>query len=165
LNGDIHIETFGDSEDVKIVVSNDDSTEVFTIREDEMDLDKNVKVWTKKGDDKTIQVIIKRDIDAKEPAATKKESKEQKIEISQDLLKVYPNPNQGNFTIEYYSEEKNDLHVKVLNTNGEVYYKHKERNFSGQLKKNIQLKDPKPGTYLLNLVHGATNINQKLIVN
>ncbi|WP_052823379.1 zinc-dependent metalloprotease [Neotamlana sedimentorum] len=78
-------------------------------------------------------------------------------------LKVYPNPNKGEFTVQLGNSESDFLNLKVVDVRGRVIYKNTFEN-RGYFKENIQLNTAQTGVYFLSIDDGKNQSIKKLIV-
>lgn len=85
-------------------------------------------------------------------------------DISKLGIKVYPNPNNGSFIIEFQNEVNEEVEVIVFDLNGKTIYQN-NYNPSGNSKQEIVLGNGKKGIYYLRVSqsNGQTS-NRKLIV-
>jgi hypothetical protein len=86
------------------------------------------------------------------------------IVVSKDELKLYPNPNEGNFTIEFEQPEKLQTKIEVVNSEGKVVFKEKLGKFSGKYKKELNLKEHGSGTYIVNIHKGDKISKHKIVI-
>jgi subtilisin-like proprotein convertase family protein len=77
---------------------------------------------------------------------------------------LYPNPNNGNFTISFASTNTTGVLVTVNDILGRKIYENKFEN-KGDFNKNIQLKNVQAGVYLVSVVDGDRKWVSKIIVN
>lgn len=81
-----------------------------------------------------------------------------------NTFEVYPNPNQGNFTVELNLSRAQDLHLKVQDLLGRNMYATQIRN-KQYMKENIQLPgNIPPGIYMLSLEFKEGIRHRKIIV-
>jgi PKD repeat protein len=87
------------------------------------------------------------------------------IELSQKInAKVYPNPNNGLFTLEVNSAEQDQLDLQIFNSLGELVYQ-EQMNVSGTLHKQINLNYLSNGVYFIRLQSSNQMIMmQRLII-
>ena len=71
------------------------------------------------------------------------------VDQSQDFYSIYPNPSNGNVTVDLYSQAK-DISIKVTDILGKKTYYH--NNFKNYSKQNINLSDLSDGLYIINVV-------------
>ncbi len=118
------------------------------------------------GDTKTVEEI-KIDGDNKRKQVYVISSTEGKHEghaTSDNLtMNVYPNPSDGNFTIELELKKDDVATVKVLDLNGKEVY---NRSVKGAEKHelNVKLKKPSPGAYVVIVEQGNTKMKLKTII-
>ncbi len=79
-------------------------------------------------------------------------------------LNVFPNPNNGSFTIQFSSEESNELWIEVQNMIGEVIYSRKMEVTSGLYSENLSLNDVAKGVYFVSLKNDRGSVNKKVII-
>lgn len=79
-------------------------------------------------------------------------------------LVVYPNPNEGVFTVEFASSSQKQFTLKVLNAIGQVVYVDGIAGNGGKINRVIKLKDIQSGVYTLILSHDGNDIARKIIV-
>ncbi len=81
-----------------------------------------------------------------------------------DPISVYPNPNNGTFTITFNQEEKLKTAIEITDSQGKIVFKEKLGNFSGTYKKELDLKKNGTGVYLINVQQGDELSTLKVIV-
>lgn len=79
-------------------------------------------------------------------------------------LNLYPNPSNGNVTIDYASASQSDLTINVINTLGATVYTSTIAGNEGTLKKNIDLSHLTKGIYMVNVVSESGTTTKKLII-
>lgn len=79
-------------------------------------------------------------------------------------ISVYPNPNNGTFTIAFNQKNETKTSVQVVDAQGKVVYKEKLGNFSGAYKKELDLKKHGVGTYIVTVQQGGEMSSRKVIV-
>ena len=80
-----------------------------------------------------------------------------------DNFNLYPNPNKGNFNIQFTSTSTNDIKLSIYDLLGrQIFYKNykNELNFN----KNIDLSNIKTGIYILELTDGDKKTVKKLVI-
>jgi hypothetical protein len=80
------------------------------------------------------------------------------------VFSLYPNPNNGQFVIEFKSGNREEVDMKVVNTSGVVVYTSNKLAIDGNLRKDFNLRNLAEGSYLLVLENNATQITRKLII-
>jgi hypothetical protein len=83
---------------------------------------------------------------------------------NENIFKVYPNPSNGNFTIELNNANDND-HISVLDFSGRKMFTQKIK--IGTIKQEIQCENLAKGVYFITLEknNGAATSVQKIIIN
>jgi hypothetical protein len=82
-------------------------------------------------------------------------------EIS-DLV-LYPNPNNGNFNIQFTSTSGNEINVKVHDLRGREIFTKKYSN-NGLFNENLQLNNAQSGIYLVTIQDGAKKEVKKIVI-
>lgn len=77
---------------------------------------------------------------------------------------LYPNPNKGNFTIQFKSDSTNRVQIYVHDVLGKQVYS-KSFDSTDYFNQNIQLSDVFSGIYLITVVDGDKRTFKKIIVN
>ena len=76
---------------------------------------------------------------------------------------MYPNPNKGNFNIQFTSKSANGVKVFVHDLLGRKIYENQFEN-KGIFSENIQLKNVQPGLYLLTVIDGDRKEVKKIAI-
>ena len=84
------------------------------------------------------------------------------IQHINDLM-IYPNPSKGSFTIEFSSVEKN-IQLRITNMQGIPLYEYDNVSCNEECKINVQLKDIKPGIYILHITTSKGLSTGKIIL-
>jgi hypothetical protein len=79
-------------------------------------------------------------------------------------LKVTPNPNNGNFKVQFYLPDMANANLRVLDINGRVLYESQNPNFSGSFNQSIHLGAVGAGMYIMQLEIGNKKYDQKVMV-
>lgn len=82
-------------------------------------------------------------------------------------FKIFPNPNNGNFTVEYELFEINNVNLLIMNTLGQVvsYIVQNEKQIEGKHKIEYTNPNIKQGLYFVILSTENQRITQKIVVN
>ncbi|WP_339839771.1 T9SS type A sorting domain-containing protein, partial [uncultured Flavobacterium sp.] len=82
---------------------------------------------------------------------------------SDENILIYPNPNNGNFTIQFSSETSNDVNVTVHDLRGrQVYTKSFQNN--GLFNQELKLNNASSGIYLVTVQDGNRKEVKKIVV-
>ena len=79
-------------------------------------------------------------------------------------LNVFPNPSNGNVTIDYASTQQSDLTISVVNTLGATVYSSTIAGTNGTLNQNIDLSHLTKGIYMVNVASENSVTTKKLII-
>jgi hypothetical protein len=79
-------------------------------------------------------------------------------------ISVYPNPNNGTFTIAFEQKDEIKTAIRVVDTQGKTVYKEKLGDFSGSYKKEVDLKKHGVGVYIVTVQQGDETSSRKVIV-
>jgi len=82
----------------------------------------------------------------------------------EDTFSVYPNPNNGQFTIKLKSSSGKDINVEVYDIRGRAVFNNSYSN-TGDFNQTISLENAQSGMYLLNINDGDNKVTKKIIVN
>ena len=87
-----------------------------------------------------------------------------RLEQSNEKLDVYPNPNDGTFTIRYESDENKKTSIAVTDANGKKVFKEDLGKFSGSYEKELNLKEFGSGMYTIIIQNGNNKEVQKVMI-
>jgi subtilisin-like proprotein convertase family protein len=78
-------------------------------------------------------------------------------------LAIYPNPNKGNFNIQFTNAASNEIKVNVFDMRGRKIF---ENNYTSQatFNENIQLNNAEAGVYLVNVSDGNRKVVKRIII-
>jgi PKD repeat protein len=79
-------------------------------------------------------------------------------------LSVYPNPNDGNFTISFVSNDKNNYKVEIVNALGQLVYREDVKDFTGMYKKEMSVVEYGQGVYTISLTNSKNETVKKIVV-
>ncbi|MFI5171656.1 MAG: peptidoglycan DD-metalloendopeptidase family protein [Chitinophagales bacterium] len=86
------------------------------------------------------------------------------IDEDQQMLQVYPNPNLGNFDIQYYSDEATDKYFIIRNLTGEIIFTSLDYPFANTVTEHVDLKSQPKGIYFVEFHSGNIIETAKVIV-
>lgn len=140
-----HIKISIDSDEVEI---GDTDEDVVIIHKNSGD-HKNVKVKT---------IIIAHSVLIEDIPAEKK-----KNELEDVSLSFYPNPGNGDFTLEFSIEDEDETIISIHDITGKIIYTETVKG-KGDYKKKISLDEPS-GVYIVKVQQGKKAMTKKLIIN
>jgi Secretion system C-terminal sorting domain len=86
--------------------------------------------------------------------------------LSSEALSIFPNPNNGSFSVTFDNLEKDNYTLEVNNLLGQSVYKESLTNFSGNMSKELSLPNNEKGVYIITLVNSNNSkIVKKIVVN
>lgn len=85
-------------------------------------------------------------------------------ELKDVSFRMYPNPNNGIFTLELNSSKRETLDIDVMNTSGVTVYSLNNFEVSGFISKKIDLGTLPDGTYLFRISNGKESTLRKLVI-
>lgn len=90
-------------------------------------------------------------------------SKKEKSDLKLNELRLYPNPSDGKFTIEFESEGKQPITITITDMNGKQVQK---QEVKGEGRHNLwfNLSKEGKGAYILNLQQGKKSITRKIVI-
>ncbi len=78
-------------------------------------------------------------------------------------FKLYPNPNNGNFTIAFSSDSTQDINIAVFDIRGRKVVENTCQN-TGEINQNINLQPVQPGVYMMVIKDGNITQTRKIII-
>jgi Secretion system C-terminal sorting domain len=79
-------------------------------------------------------------------------------------LNVYPNPNDGEFNLKFNLPQKGDAHISLHDKQGNLVYEEDLKDFSGEYKKPLSLKNQKAGQYVLRIAQNGKIYTRQVLV-
>lgn len=79
-------------------------------------------------------------------------------------LSVTPNPNRGQFNLQFEVKTKRDLHIDLINILGQKVYQRSTPGFIGKFAQEIRVDKVLPGTYFLKIQHGQSIYVKKIVI-
>ena len=87
------------------------------------------------------------------------------VKFTENLeLKLYPNPNNGSFSVEMTINETQDIELQVLSISGKLVWSEKFRNQAGNRRHPINIEDQAKGVYILKVSTGVGSYTKQLII-
>lgn len=79
-------------------------------------------------------------------------------------VKVFPNPNNGKFTLNFITEETQDITITLTNTIGQVVYNRNFAGFTGRFNQDLDLTDLSKGVYTATIETKYGKHNSRVVV-
>ena len=76
---------------------------------------------------------------------------------------IYPNPNKGNFNIQFSNSMSNEIKVNVYDMRGRVIFENKYSN-QATFNENIQLDNAQSGIYLVSITDGSQKMVKRIVI-
>jgi len=76
---------------------------------------------------------------------------------------LYPNPNKGNFTISFNSDNSEKINVRVFDIGGRSVF-NKEYQNNGLFNENMHLDNLQSGVYLVKVQNGSKQLTKKIVI-
>jgi len=86
------------------------------------------------------------------------------VRVDEAKVKIYPNPNYGQFSLEIVSGKAKDYILTIYNMGGQLVYFSKEDNTS-RIDRTIDIRNHSKGIYNLEIVEDGNAKNYKLLIN
>jgi len=159
------IQIFRSDKDTLIQMNDDSLIHKIILKLDDKDLPKckNSKVIVKKR-----IIILKADIrDADDKELSKLGYREPigtRNLLEPEELRFSPNPNNGQFHLEFRLSANGNVNIRVASSNGKIVYKEEVKDFSGSYSNDINLGSSEKGIYLLEIKQGEKVIVKKIVV-
>jgi len=85
-------------------------------------------------------------------------------EVNISAFSIYPNPNEGVFTVSFSGESNTDYTIEIISANGSVVETERTRSPAGNYKKDFDLSSYGSGVYLLRVTHNNQSSSYRMIV-
>ena len=79
-------------------------------------------------------------------------------------LSLTPNPNRGQFNLQFEMKTKRDMHISLINILGQSVYQRSMPGFIGKFQQDIRIDRLTSGTYFLKIQHGQSVYVKKMVV-
>ncbi|HAA13999.1 MAG TPA: hypothetical protein DCE41_20840 [Cytophagales bacterium] len=118
-----------------------------------------VKMWSNGLDNSEIAALAGETQNSSDCSSEKNDLSDS---FASDLdLAVYPNPNQGSFTLQWSSTPTEDVTIELTNSLGQTVYRH-EGTIAGN--HEITVNDPSPGVYFLSIMEGEKRFAERIVI-
>ncbi len=112
------------------------------------------------GNGKTAKITTKRIVVISEKPKT-----DIKAEDISSSIKIFPNPNQGIFTLEFVAQNQGDARITITSVQGKQVYQEDVKGLKGTYKKEIKLADDSSPNYILRIEQGGKSYTKQIMVN
>jgi hypothetical protein len=151
---------FSDSSHFDIKMFGGDNMEELEEMLKKMNIDIDIDMSTSDPSGKKItKVIVARSVTIEDMEASKKSK-----ELSIEELKFYPNPTNGQFTLEFFVPSKGTTNITINDMNGKLVYANSVEG-EGSHKKEIDISNAGNGMYILNLSQGKKSTSKKIVID
>ena len=82
----------------------------------------------------------------------------------QNAVKIFPNPNSGEFNVELNSAISSDYTIELRNLLGQIIYNEELKSFSGKYTKRFDVKAYGVGLYMINVHSNDKQLLRKIVV-
>lgn len=79
-------------------------------------------------------------------------------------VSIYPNPNNGRFTLKFTSDNFSDIKISIRNTMGQIVREESLSAFEGNYQKDFDMTDFGKGIYIATIESSGVAINKKMVV-
>lgn len=79
-------------------------------------------------------------------------------------INLFPNPNNGTFTLRFTSERKMPTQITIIDVTGKEIYREEVNDFNGRYDKRIELPNVGKGNYFLNIIQGEEIFTEQIIL-
>lgn len=87
------------------------------------------------------------------------------IDPSKIGMLIAPNPNRGQFRVQFNVKKREDLNISVFNITGQQVYRKAHDRFTGEFNEIINLPNVSPGIYMLKVVHGDSHYLKRMVID
>ncbi len=85
-------------------------------------------------------------------------------ELLERSLRIYPNPSEGVFKLEFSSSLGEDMEIRIINMLGQIVLEDEIESFSGSYRKKLEMGAYRSGVYLLQLITEKATVNRRIIL-
>jgi hypothetical protein len=86
------------------------------------------------------------------------------IDAAEIGLKTLPNPNNGNFTLQFEVKKKADMIISLVNITGQEVYRRTYPGFIGKFSQQVSVNMLPSDAYMLKIVHGSKVYLKKILI-
>jgi hypothetical protein len=86
------------------------------------------------------------------------------IDAAEIGLKTLPNPNNGDFTLQFEVKKKADMAISLINITGQEVYRKVVPGFIGKFSQRLTVNNTSSGAYMLKIQHGNKVYLKKILI-
>ncbi|MBT6835995.1 MAG: PKD domain-containing protein [Bacteroidetes bacterium] len=83
---------------------------------------------------------------------------------SDNFIEIYPNPNNGIFTVKYANDENENITFKIFNSTAQLIYNESVEKHSNVISKDIDMSQYSNGIYHLQIITNSNTYIEKIVV-
>jgi photosystem II stability/assembly factor-like uncharacterized protein len=80
-------------------------------------------------------------------------------------FEIFPNPNQGEFTVKFNAAQPDNYTIKITNALGEVVHEYTLNAFIGEHRRTINLEKISKGVYMVNIISSDKSTVKRITIN
>ncbi len=85
-------------------------------------------------------------------------------ELLERSFRIYPNPSEGAFKLEFSSSLGEDMEIRITNMMGQIVLEDEIESFSRSYRKRLEMGAYRSGVYLLQLITEKATVNRRIIL-
>ncbi|MCC5916398.1 MAG: T9SS type A sorting domain-containing protein [Cryomorphaceae bacterium] len=82
-----------------------------------------------------------------------------------NTLQIFPNPNEGRFSLRFTQEQVGDVEIELLDLSGKRVHLEIKKNFVGEYNKNYLFENLRSGSYIISVRSQNGVVNRRVIIN
>ena len=86
------------------------------------------------------------------------------VNVESSTISIYPNPNNGQFTLNFSTVELMNYTIKLHDANGKLVFENELKNFIGNYSKEVDVTKNGKGEYFLSITNSKNQKIEKVIV-
>lgn len=115
------------------------------------------------GSDEDFTIVLVHENLSDQQVELQNEEQREMMSNEGDMI-VFPNPNEGVFTIQFEQSDKVKTKIEIVDAQGKVVFSDKLGKFSGEYRKEINLKEHGAGMYIVTIQQGDQLNSHKVMV-
>ncbi len=86
------------------------------------------------------------------------------VNVESSIVSIYPNPNNGQFTLTFTTVELMNYNIQLHDANGKLVFENELKNFTGSYSKEVDVTKNGKGEYFLSITNSKNQKIEKVIV-